>query len=96
MVLRRQTRAGLTEAMPVHLAGVPVRDEAVSALARLVDDLALATKLEDAYRRGVKILALEISERETIIAALEDPPPGREELRAVLLQEHGWRRAEGL
>ena len=43
-----------------------------------------------------KVLALTIPEREAIIRALEDPPPGLEQLRAVLLREHVWRRAEGL
>jgi hypothetical protein len=62
----------------------------------MVGDEALASRLEDAYGATVKILALEISERETILAALEDPPPGLEELLAVLLQEHVWRVREGL
>ena len=35
-----------------------------------------------------KVLALTIPERETIIRALDDPPRGLEELRAVLLREH--------
>jgi hypothetical protein len=49
------------------------------------------------YRPPGSILGLEVSERETILAALEDPPAGLEELRAVLLNnEHEWRRAEGL
>ena len=42
------------------------------------------------------MLALDIPERETIIRALDDPPAGLEELRAVLLQEHTWRQREGL
>ena len=40
--------------------------------------------------------ALDIPEQVTIIRALEDPPAGLEELRAVLLQEHTWRTREGL
>jgi hypothetical protein len=60
--------------MTMQLAGIPIRDDAVLELARLVDDPALAERLEDAYRRKVKILALEIPERETILAALDDPP----------------------
>jgi hypothetical protein len=44
----------------------------------------------------VKVLALTIADRETILAALDDPPAGLEELRAVLLRELEWRRAEGL
>jgi hypothetical protein len=34
------------------------------------------------------VSALTIPERETIIRALDDAPPGLEELRAVLLREH--------
>ena len=43
-----------------------------------------------------KVLALTIDERETIIRALDDPPPGLEELRAVLLREHVGRVRDGL
>jgi hypothetical protein len=57
--------------MTLYLAGIPVRDDAVLGLARLVDDPDLADKLEDAYRREVKVLALTIAERETILAALD-------------------------
>jgi len=53
----------------VHLAGIPVRDELLLELARLVDDDALADRLETAYSREVKVLALDIPERETIIRA---------------------------
>ena len=42
------------------------------------------------------MLALTIPERETIIQALDDPPPGMEELRAVLLREHVGRARDGL
>ena len=49
-----------------------------------------------ALARDVRVLALETDERETILAALDDPPAGFEELRATLLQEHMWRRREGL
>jgi hypothetical protein len=80
----------------MHLAGVPLRDELILELARLVDDEALGAKLEEAYGRMVRVLALEIHERETIIRALEAAPPGLEELRGVLLREHVWRQREGL
>ena len=42
------------------------------------------------------MLALTIPERETIIRALDDPPLGLEELRAVLLREHVGRVRDGL
>ncbi len=80
----------------MHLAGIPVRDDLILELARLVVDDALADRLEDVYRREVKVLGLDIPERETIIRALEDPPAGLEELRGVLLREHEWRVREGL
>jgi hypothetical protein len=54
----------------------------------MVDDPALAERLEQNYGRMTKVLALTIPERETIIGALDDAPPGLEELRAVLLREH--------
>jgi hypothetical protein len=68
-------------------AGVPIRDEAVLELARLVDDEGLGARLEDADGR-VKALALRVREREPIIRALDDRPAGLEEPRAVLLCEH--------
>jgi hypothetical protein len=80
----------------VFVAGIPVRDALILELARLVDDPSLADRLENAYGHDVKVLALDIPERETILVALDDPPPGLEELRAVLLQEHVWRAKEGL
>jgi hypothetical protein len=80
----------------MFLAGIPVRAELILELARLVDDEELANKLERAYAREVKVLAPDIPERETIIRALDDPPVGLEELRAVLLQEHAWRQRQGL
>jgi hypothetical protein len=80
----------------IHLAGVPVQDDAVLELARLVDDPALADRLETAFGRMTKVLALTIPERETIIRALDDAPPGLDELRAVLLREHIGRVSDGL
>jgi hypothetical protein len=44
----------------------------------------------------VTVFALTIPERETIIPALDDAPPGLEELRAVLLREHVGRVRDGL
>jgi hypothetical protein len=43
-----------------------------------------------------KVLALTIPEREMIIRALDEPPPGLQELRAVLLREHVGRVRDGL
>lgn len=63
----------------------------------MVDDDHLAERLEECYGRGVKVLGLDLREREAILAAPDDPPPGLEELRAVLLQDiERWRLREGL
>jgi hypothetical protein len=80
----------------IHLAGVPLRDELLLELARLVDDDELGSRLETAYGRMTKVLALTIPKRETIIRALDDPLPGLEGLRAVLLREHVGRVRDGL
>ena len=77
----------------------PVLADAVADLADTVratgaDDL--ANRLEVALDDGVAPLALTIDERAIILAALEDPPDGLAELRAVLLNEHEWRQREGL
>ena len=73
----------------MYLAGLPIPGTDVLELARLIDDQALAERLEAAYGNGARILALEIQERESIVRALDDPPTkALAELRAVLLQEH--------
>jgi hypothetical protein len=78
------------------LAGVPVRDDLVLELARLTSDEELAEKLERACSNEAKVLALDFQDRDSILAALEDPPPGLEELRGVLLGEREWRTRERL
>ena len=68
------------------LAGVPVSPtRSPSSPTRPAtggDDL--ADRLEHALDDDVKLLALTIDERAIILAALEDPPDGLAELRAVL------------
>ena len=44
----------------MYLAGLPIPGPDVLELARLVDDQALAERLETAYGNGARILALEI------------------------------------
>ena len=80
------------------LAGVRVLADAVAELADTVRATGadeLADRLEVALADGVALLALTIDERAIILAALEDPPDGLVELRAVLLNEHEWRQHEG-
>ena len=77
------------------LAGIHVSAELVRELADLVDEPA-ASVLEKALETEVLILALTIADRERILCALDDPPDGLTELRAVLLKEQVWRTREGL
>lgn len=81
------------------LGGIPIRDQHVLELARLLRDAnfdVVAERLEDAYDVETKVLALAVPEREAILRALDDPPDGLAELRGVLLHEHEWRVREGL
>lgn len=71
----------------MFLAGVSVADDLVLELARTVDDPDLAERLERCYELGMRIAGLTVDERETVLLALDDPPRGLEQLRAVLLQE---------
>ena len=80
----------------MFLCGLDVPDRRILRLARPVDDTKLETKLRKALARDDRALALDREERETILASLDDPPAGLEDLRAVLLNQYVWRRAEGL
>jgi hypothetical protein len=80
----------------VFIAGISVPPRSVLALASLVDDAELATKLRSAVVESESLVALETEERRTLLRALNDPPPsGFEDLRDTLLQEHERRRAGG-
>jgi len=60
------------------LAGLPVRDQDVLGIARLLREAGFdvtAERLEDAWDTEVKVLALTIADREAILRALDDPPP---------------------
>ena len=81
------------------LAGIPVADTAVRHLAASLREAELifaAERLERAYDREARIVALDIPDREAILRVLEDCPEELAELRATLLQEHVWRQREGL
>ena len=91
--------AAHTPPTSIYLAGIPIPARLVLELARALRDAELvdtAERLEGAYDREARIVALEISDREAILRALEDPPAGLEELRAVQLQEHVGRVRDGL
>ena len=52
-------------------------------------------RLDRAYREAL-IVTLDIPDREAILRVLEDCSEELAELRATLLQEHVWRKREGL
>ena len=80
----------------VVLAGIPVRREHVAWIANELDNDPTAARLREALERDVRILGVEITERESILAALDDPPEGLTEQRATLHQEHVGRKRHGM
>ena len=71
------------------LAGIPVADKAVLHLAASLREAELiftAERLERAYDREARIVALDIPDREAILRVLEDCPEELAELRATLLR----------
>jgi hypothetical protein len=77
------------------VGGVPIDERLLRELARVVDRK-LAQRLDTALLYRAKVLGLTVAERESILKALENPPPGLEELRAILLQDPRWRLSERL
>ena len=81
------------------LARIPVADKAVLQLAASLREAELvdtAERLEQAYDREARIVALDVPDREAILRVLEECPEELLELRVTLLQEHVWRKREGL
>ena len=77
------------------VGGVPIDERLLGELARVVDRK-LAQRLDTALLYRAKVLGLTVVEREAILKALENPPPGLEELRATLLRDPRWRLSERL
>jgi hypothetical protein len=81
----------------MFVAGSPIPGPEVLELARRVNDPDLANRLEQAHGRGVRVFALDVLERETILRALDDPPTkALAALRGVLLEAHVSRKRDGL
>ena len=84
----------------MQLAGIPIPDDDVFKLAGVLrtggfEDV--ADTPTGALLREAKLIALTVTDRESILWALDEPPPeGLAELRGVLLAEHEWRVREGL
>ena len=84
----------------MQLAGVPIRDNDVRELPRLLREggfVDVASKLDHALTMETRVLALTVVDRESMLRALDEPPTDAlAELRGVLLSEHEWRVREGL
>jgi hypothetical protein len=80
----------------ITLAGIPVRRGLVEWLAERLDDDPSGDRLRRALDNDIRIVGLEVAERETILRALDDPPSGLEELRATLLKDAIWMRRQGI
>lgn len=80
----------------MYLAGIPIPDDDVRELARLVDEPTPGV-LEKALELGTVVVALTIADRERNLWALDEAStPALVELRAVILQEREWRVRGGL
>jgi hypothetical protein len=77
------------------VGGVPIDEQLLRELTRVLDRK-LAQRLDTALLYRAKVLGLTIAEREAILKALENAPPGLEDLRAFLLQDSRWRSSERL
>ena len=69
--------------------------EHIAWLAENLDD-PITDRLRRALTNGVRILGLDVDERESLLRAMTDPPDGLLELRATLLQEHVGRKRDEL
>ena len=68
------------------LAGIPVADKTVLQLAASLREAELvdtAERLERAYDREARIVALDVTDREAILRVLEECPDGLLELRTT-------------
>ena len=77
------------------VGGVPVDERLLRRLAEVVPP-AVARRLDMALFYRAAVLGLTSAERRAILAALENPPSGLENLRATLIQDPSWRQPENL
>ena len=79
----------------MFVTGLPLRDEAILEVARLVDDPDLASKLEAKLQLRNQSARPDDPREVEASGRLEDPPADLAELRGVL-RELAWLRSEGL
>jgi hypothetical protein len=77
----------------VLFGGVPVEERRLRQLLQVVPPI-VARRLETALFYRAAVLGLTAPERRAILAALENPPAGLENLRATLIQDPAWREPE--
>ena len=75
----------------MFLAGVPVSNANVLVLATLLKDDELVSKLENAVKRDLIVITLDVDEQAAALKALSNPPEGLEAVREKLVAEHAWR-----
>lgn len=77
----------------ITMAGIPVsEDDARNIVTTLVSDgtphaIALADRLTTCLEMNVRVMALDVWERTTLLAVLEDPPETFAELRGALARD---------
>ncbi len=77
------------------VSGVAVDERLLKQLSGVVPPR-LARRLDTALFYRAAVLGLTVDERKAILAALEKPPAGLEDLRANLLQDVAWRQCESM
>jgi hypothetical protein len=75
------------------VSGVAVDERLLRRLSEVVPPK-IARRLDTALFYRAAVLGLTVDERKAILAALEKPPAGLEDLRDALLQEAAWRQCE--
>ena len=78
----------------MFLAGVPVSNANVLVLATLLRDDELVSKLENAVKRDLIVITLDVDEQAAALKALSNPSEGLEAVREKLVAEHEWRDRE--
>ena len=75
------------------VSGVAVDERLLKQLSEVVPRK-VARRLDTALFYRAAVLGLTVDERKAILAALEKPPPGLEDLREILLHDAAWRQSE--
>ena len=83
------------EELGVLVSGVAVDERLLKQLSGVVP-LKVGRRLDTALFYRAAVLGLTVDERRAVLAALEKPPAGLEDLREILLQDVAWRQCESM